>query len=78
MCPVQALRQAVRKFFPAANGRMSKAAACMFTNTPDQHFVIDLHPVHPEVCPLLHRMLFPDRKAWTIASHKLKVVEIHT
>ena len=23
--------------------------ACMFTNTPDRHFVIDLHPVYPQV-----------------------------
>jgi sarcosine oxidase len=23
---------------------------CLFTNTPDEHFIIDLHPVFPQVC----------------------------
>ena len=22
---------------------------CMFTNSPDDHFIIDLHPEHPQV-----------------------------
>lgn len=24
-------------------------ATCMFTNTPDEHFIIDRHPEHPQV-----------------------------
>ena len=24
--------------------------SCMFTNTPDEHFVLDLHPQLPQVC----------------------------
>jgi len=24
--------------------------ACTFTNTPDHHFIIDLHPEYPQVC----------------------------
>jgi sarcosine oxidase len=22
---------------------------CIFTNTPDEHFILDLHPAHPQV-----------------------------
>jgi sarcosine oxidase len=22
---------------------------CLFTNSPDRHFILDLHPAHPEV-----------------------------
>ena len=49
---MQVLREAVAKFFPTANGRLLKAAACMFTNTTDHHFIMDLHPRHPQV--MLH------------------------
>lgn len=34
---------------PALNGRLLNAATCMYTNTPDQHFIIGLHPEHPQV-----------------------------
>jgi sarcosine oxidase len=44
-----ALREAIRVFFPAADGPTLRLAACMFTNTQDEHFVIDLLPKHPEV-----------------------------
>jgi sarcosine oxidase len=43
------LRDAVRTFFPAANGPALRLTACMFTSTPDEHFVIDALPGHPEV-----------------------------
>ena len=33
----------------AAAGRLREAAVCLYTNTPDQHFVVDLHPAHPQV-----------------------------
>lgn len=48
---VQALRIAVRDFFPTANGPLLRAAACMFTNTEDTRFVIDFHPTHSQVLP---------------------------
>ena len=47
----QVLREGVQAFVPAANGRMLKAAACMFTNTPDHHFILDQHPLHKQVNP---------------------------
>ncbi len=49
--PQQVLREPIRDYFPDANGALTKAAACMFTMTPDGHFIVDLHPAHPEVCP---------------------------
>lgn len=39
-----ALRAAVERYFPGANGPLLRSAVCMFTNTPDEHFIIDRHP----------------------------------
>ncbi len=50
---LQVLRAAVAKFFPAANSEMKHACVCMFTNTPDSHFIIDRHPEHAQVATLL-------------------------
>jgi sarcosine oxidase len=43
------LRDAVARWFPAANGAMRHASTCLFTNTPDGHFIIDRAPGMPEV-----------------------------
>ncbi|MEU7282924.1 N-methyl-L-tryptophan oxidase [Streptomyces sp. NPDC045431] len=40
-------RQAGR-LLPDLPGRFLKAATCMYSNTPDEHFVIARHPRHPE------------------------------
>lgn len=45
----QVLREAVARYFPYANGKMSRAAACMFANATDSHFIIDKMPNHPQV-----------------------------
>ena len=45
---MQVLRDCVSKFFPSADGPMTKAAACMFTNSTDRHFILDQHPQHPQ------------------------------
>ncbi len=42
-------RQAIARRLPALGGRFLRAVACMYTNTPDGHFVVDRHPAHPEV-----------------------------
>jgi sarcosine oxidase len=34
---------------PAADGPRNRASVCVYTLTPDRHFVIDLHPDHPNV-----------------------------
>ena len=43
------LRQAVARYFPDANGPAMSLRACMFTNTPDEHFLIDALPGAPNV-----------------------------
>ena len=43
------LRQAVARYFPEANGPALSLRACMFTNTPDEHFIIDALPGMPNV-----------------------------
>lgn len=43
------VRDVLRQFLPGANGPTMSLAACMFTNSPDEHFIIDTHPVLPQV-----------------------------
>ena len=43
------LRQAVARYFPDANGPTMALTTCMFTNTPDEHFIIDALPGFPNV-----------------------------
>jgi sarcosine oxidase len=43
------LREGISHYFPDANGPTRLASACLFTNTPDEHFVIDRLPEHPQV-----------------------------
>ena len=38
------LRRAIRRFFPKADGRVLATETCLFTNTPDEHFILDHHP----------------------------------
>ncbi len=37
------------RHMPAANGSLVSSTVCMYTMTPDTHFVIDRHPGHPNV-----------------------------
>ena len=43
------LREFAERYFPDGCGPPMDLQTCMFTNTPDNHFVIDLHPEHPQV-----------------------------
>jgi sarcosine oxidase len=43
------LREYLTRTVPDAAGRLLDAKACLFTNTPDMNFVIDLHPEAPNV-----------------------------
>ncbi len=43
------LRDGVARFMPEANGPLLSWRACMFTNTPDEHFVLDRYPGVPQV-----------------------------
>jgi sarcosine oxidase len=43
------LREFARRYFPDGEGPTVALKACLFTNTPDEHFIIDFHPEHPQV-----------------------------
>jgi sarcosine oxidase len=43
------LREFVEKYFPEGAGRALSMTTCLFTNTPDEHFILDLHPKWPQV-----------------------------
>ena len=43
------LRMALERYFPDANGPTISLKPCMFTNTPDGHFIIDALPGSPNV-----------------------------
>jgi sarcosine oxidase len=43
------LRAFVRRYFPDGAGPTVMLKVCLFTNSPDHHFILDLHPDHPEV-----------------------------
>jgi sarcosine oxidase len=46
---VDFIRRYVAKYVPALDGKLLYAKTCMYTNTPDEHFVISIHPEHPQV-----------------------------
>ncbi|HEX2722707.1 MAG TPA: N-methyl-L-tryptophan oxidase [Gemmatimonadaceae bacterium] len=47
---VDPLRRALAPILPGlARAAVSEREVCLFTNTPDHDFVIDLHPEHPQV-----------------------------
>ena len=43
------LREGIRRYFPDADGPTMAMKACMFTNSPDEHFIIDRLPDNPQV-----------------------------
>jgi sarcosine oxidase len=43
------LRGYLAEHIPELAGRCLDARACMYTNTPDEHFVISVHPEHPRI-----------------------------
>jgi sarcosine oxidase len=45
----ESVRRFHREHLPAVDGPVRRAAVCIYTLTPDRHFLIDLHPEHPNV-----------------------------
>ena len=43
------MAHAVGELLPELSGRLLRAVTCMYTNTPDEHFVIARHPAHENV-----------------------------
>lgn len=46
---VDAVRRLLRRILPGADGRLIEAGTCLYTMTPDGHFVIGRSPAHPHV-----------------------------
>jgi sarcosine oxidase len=45
----QVLRSFTEKYFPDAAGPTMAMTTCLFTNSPDEHFLIDFHPYYRHV-----------------------------
>jgi sarcosine oxidase len=45
---IRAMADRTRRCVPDLPGTFLKAATCMYSNTPDEHFVIARHPAHPD------------------------------
>ncbi|MES2462657.1 MAG: N-methyl-L-tryptophan oxidase, partial [Armatimonadota bacterium] len=45
----ETFRPALRRFFPEADGPTLAVRTCLYTNTPDGHFIVDRHPDHDNV-----------------------------
>jgi sarcosine oxidase len=46
---VTRMRAYLATHIPALDNTCLQAATCMYTNTPDQDFVVATHPVYPQV-----------------------------
>jgi sarcosine oxidase len=46
---VEFIRGYLARYVPALDGDFLYAKTCMYTNTPDEHFVISTHPDYPQV-----------------------------
>jgi sarcosine oxidase len=45
----QPLRALLGKYLPAAAGTLRRTSVCMYTNTPDGHFLVDFYPASSQV-----------------------------
>jgi glycine/D-amino acid oxidase-like deaminating enzyme len=46
---VAAMREVLREFLPTLDGDLVHGVTCLYTMTPDGHFVIGEHPLYPQV-----------------------------
>jgi len=46
---VEHIRRLLERYLPDAGGRCLRSATCIYTNTPDRHFLLDVHPDHANV-----------------------------
>ncbi len=46
---VEFIRGYLARHVPSTNGDLVAAKTCMYTNTPDEHFVISTHPDYPQI-----------------------------
>jgi sarcosine oxidase len=43
------IRSAICQYLPAADGPLLASHVCLYTNSPDSHFIVDRHPRHERV-----------------------------
>ena len=43
---VERVRALADRFLPGVAGRVRDSVVCLYTNTPDEHFILDVHPAH--------------------------------
>ena len=46
---IAAVRSALEDFMPGAAGEFVAGKACMYALTPDEHFILDVHPADPRI-----------------------------
>lgn len=46
---IEALRDYVARLLPGAAGDPFYSVTCRYTTTPDEHFIVDRHPAHPQI-----------------------------
>jgi sarcosine oxidase len=46
---IETMRKCLQQYIPQLNGRLLDAVTCMYTSTPDEHFVIGVHPHYSQV-----------------------------
>jgi monomeric sarcosine oxidase len=46
---VEHMRAFVRRYLPGGDGPVKEVRICLYTVAPDEHFIIDQHPAHPNV-----------------------------
>ncbi len=46
---IEFIRSYLARYVPSLDGDFLYAKTCMYTNTPDEHFVISTHPEYPQV-----------------------------
>ncbi|MFN8379952.1 MAG: N-methyl-L-tryptophan oxidase [Anaerolineae bacterium] len=46
---IASVRQFAERHLPGATGRHLSSRVCLYTMTPDEHFIVDAHPAHPNL-----------------------------
>lgn len=41
---IESMRAILTRYLPGANGEFLRGTVCLYTNTPDGHFIVDFHP----------------------------------
>ena len=45
----EGVRRFIRRYLPRGEGPLRASKICMYTKTPDEHFIVDRHPRYPSV-----------------------------